>query len=84
MFHEQFSNLILGIPEIKVTQDGFRGPNNKTFSISYGNNRYFKTRFFINGPNVFLSEVNFNLFNIKGTFRNKEKQKSNTQVDQGQ
>ena len=75
--------MTLGIPEIKVTQDGYRGPNNKTFSVSYGNNRYFKTKFIINGPNVFLSEINFNLFNIKGTFKSKEEQKSKTQTDQG-
>ena len=75
--------MIIGIPEIKVTDEGYRVPYNRTFSVSYGKNHYFKTKFIINGPNVFLSEVDFNLLNIKGTFKNKEMQKSKTQTDHG-
>lgn len=50
----------------------------KVFSLNYGNNRYIRA-FVISrhGPlGSFLSKIEFNLFNIKGTFKGKQPPKN--------
>ena len=74
----------LGLPEIKITEENDANDQRITiFSMSYGNNRYLRTSLLFSGRNVFLKKFEFNMFNIKGTFKSKEPQNSSTDTDEG-
>ena len=82
----QYNTLIftLGLPEIKVTEENDANDQRITIlSMSYGNNRYLRTSLLFNGRSVFLKKLEFNMFNIKGTFKSKEPQNSSTDTDEG-
>ena len=82
----QYNSLIftLGLPEIKLTEENDANDQRITiFSMSYGNNRYLRTSLLFSGRNVFLKKFEFNMFNIKGTFKSKEPQNSSTDTDEG-
>ena len=82
----QYNTLIftLGLPEIKLTEENDVNDQRITiFSMSYGNNRYLRTSLLFNGRSVFLKKLEFNMFNIKGTFKSKEPQNSSTDTDEG-
>ena len=74
----------LGLPEIKVTEENDANDQRITLvSMSYGNNRYLRTSLLFSGRSVFLKEIEFNMFNIKGIFNRKEPQNSLADTDEG-
>ena len=82
----QYNSLIFtpGLPEIKLTEENDANDQRITiFSMSYGNNRYLRTSLLFNGRNVFLKKFEFNMFNIKGTFKSRQPQDSSTDTDEG-
>ena len=62
--------IILGIPELKVTESNDR--TSGSWYIGYGENRYFRVGF-ARSPEGYklLSGIDFNFLKLKGTFKRK-------------
>ena len=59
---------ILGIPQLKITEEGDSG----SLYVGYGDSRYFRIRTWRSRRRYkFISMIDFNILDIKGTFKRK-------------